>query len=164
MNALWTELEGILHRHVELHTELLAQAENKRAAIIEGDLDLMETTLAAEQRLIGEVEREEARRVAIMEQARDVLAISDEPIKLAMIVERLDEPAKSRIQAIHDRLKKVLDKLRYRHRQNGELLRVSIDHANAFLTLVAQALQGGPRYDRKGVQQGGSLRLLDQTA
>ncbi len=164
MNAALEGVEASLACLKDLHAQLLSAAEAKREAMIRNNLEAMEEILQAEQELIARVEEEEAKRQQYAETLRRELGIEANPVKLVMIVEKLPAAEGERLSRLREGLKEVIEKLRYRSRQNAELIRVGIDHANDFLALVAEAVQGGSRYGRKGKIGGSSLRLLDKRA
>lgn len=59
-------LEGILERQIEVHKEMLVVADAKKDSIIKGDIALLENTVAEEKKLIGRIEEEEKKRLAVM--------------------------------------------------------------------------------------------------
>lgn len=164
MEQQWTELTTQLIALTDLHEELLAEADAKRQSIIDGDIDAMEIVLAKEIALVQAVEAAETARQAVVETLRAELAINEEPVKLAMLIERAPEDVGKKLAAVHARLQEILKKLRYRNRQNQELLRVSMAHVDQFMRAVTRACTLSPGYGRDGRIQGTSINLLDRSA
>lgn len=164
MRELWDALARVLEKEADLHESLIVAAEHKRNAIIEGDLSAMETLLRHEQNLAAEIEAAERERIAIVEKARAAFALPAGEIKLVTLIEKADSSDKTRLQELRERLREILNRLRYRTRQNAELLKASLDHVHTFLKLVAEAAAGGPRYDRNGRRASSNLSLLDRSA
>lgn len=166
MKAIIDNLEEVLRQEIVLHASLLEEAEQKRSAVIKGDLPELEAILQREQALIAHVAEAEARRQELVEQARAALHITEEPLKMSVLTtylaKALGDTAIKPLRQAGDGLKKILEQLRYRNRQNEELLKASIEHVNSFLKMVSQT-SGTQTYDRKG-QNSGTLRLFDRTA
>ncbi len=164
MSVILTQLETILTCEVELHLQLLDAAEAKREAIIKGDLTSLENLLQHEQHLIGRVENEEARRLALVKEARRELELGTGPVKMKDIIAKAPSPWNRNLSHVRERLREVLDKLRFRTRQNAELLHASIEHANAFMRMVQEAAGGDSTYGRDGKRRLGTFRLLNKSA
>ena len=163
MSAILQALADILEQETALHSQLLAAAETKRAAIIQGDLPAMETLLAKEQALIAEVERAEVERQRLAAEARRLLQLSEDA-RLSEMIARAPEAEGRQLAAVREKLQGILDKLRQRTRQNGELLRASIQHIEGFLRTVLEAADPHPHYDSAGRRATGPFRLFDRSA
>lgn len=155
-------LETVMHDHIRLHTELLDAAGRKRDAIITGDIDLMERTLATEYELIRQVESAETLRTVLVEQLRAEWGLDEEPLRMRTILEHAPEAAREVLGGLHEELRDLLDRLRYRSRQNAELLQASMEHVNAFLRLVQDATRQNPTYGREGQREGASRSLINR--
>lgn len=165
MSQTLTDLENVLRAEVDIHTQMLLAAATKREAIIKGDLPMMESTLRTEHQLLSEIEAAEDLRVALVAQAREELAIEKEQIKLSDIIAHAAEPHAAKLASTRETLRKMIDELRYRSRQNGELLHLSLAHVESFLRAIAEACTSDTGYRRDGSKSGvGGLRLLDQSA
>lgn len=165
VSQVLNQLGELLNRHAELHGQLLVAAEHKREAIVNGDLEKMEQLLQMEKMLVQEVEVKERERAELIKQACSGLGLDYGKVKLADILAKMEDRAQAdRISQIRENLRGILDKLRYRNRQNCELLKASIQHANDFLHLVQCAVNGGELYGRNGKKTGGSLGLLNRQA
>lgn len=164
MNEAFSRLEEVLVRLTELHARLLMEADAKRTAIIEGDIDAMEQSLARERELVVLVEAAELDRQAAVETLRAGLGLGEGPLKLTAIIEAADTDWAGRLRAVHVRLKDVVEKLRYRSRQNAELLKASMEHVESFLRALAEACAPKKGYGRDGRAQAGPVSLLDRSA
>lgn len=165
MSVTLRDLEEVLELQADLHARMLIAAAGKREAIIAGDLPKLEKLLALEHKLLSEVEAAEDKRLSLVEVARQELDLDDQPVKLAVIIESAAEPFASRLAHVRERLCNILDELRYRTRQNGELLQAGIEHVQGFLHAVAEATRPQAGYGPDGRLAGfGSFRLLDKSA
>jgi flagellar biosynthesis/type III secretory pathway chaperone len=163
MSATLTELTEVLERETEQNGQLLEEAERKRTAVIEGDLDTLETILRREQALIAEVEAAEARRQPLAEAACRQLGLGA-PVKMARIIDKAPAPHAERLADVRARLRGVLDQLRFRTEQNANLLQASIRHVDGFLHMVAETSAPDPVYGRDGRRRAGEFSLLDRSA
>lgn len=164
MNDTLTRLEDLLARMTELHAQLLRLSEDKRQAIVEGNIDQMEGALVREQELILEVEAAEAERQEVVESLRGPMELGDGPLKLQTIIDKAEAPQAERLATVHRLLREVVDKLRYRSRQNAELMKASMEHVEAFLRAIAEACAPRQGYGRDGLNRKGALSLLDRSA
>lgn len=165
MNDQLLNLGKILKLLVQLHSRLLEEAELKRKAIIDGDIKAMEEILEREQKLIGDVEKADACRDKLMLGLKSALGVTTEPLTIRSLLEKLGESNMAKaLDGVRTELKEVLDKLRYRSRQNEELLKASLEHVNGFLKMINESTVTNKTYDTKGRSGGGNLRLLDRTA
>lgn len=162
MDSPLQTLETVMRDHVRLHTDLLEAAERKRDAIIHGDIELMERTLAAEYELIRQVEAAEVMRTTLMEQIRTEWALEENPLRMRTILEHAPAEVRQPLAELHGELRGLLDRLRYRSRQNAELLQASMEHVNAFLRLVQDATRQNPTYGREGQREGASRSLINR--
>ncbi len=82
-------LEAILVRQTGIHREMLAVAEDKRLAILKGDLELLEKSVSEEKKIVARIEEEEKKRLAVMPLVKNGLDAPAETDKLADVIRRL---------------------------------------------------------------------------
>lgn len=157
-------LEAILIRQTDLHREMLQVADEKRDAIVNGDLAKLEKAVSEEKKLVARVEDEEKRRLAVMPLIRSGLGLDDSVEKLADIVSRLPEPERSRLLGARDALKEVLEACQLKTRHNAELLKASLEHIESFLRSLSDAASPDANYRRDGRKSGGGPTLIDRNA
>lgn len=163
MNEALTTLESVLIRETELHAALLRESEAKRDAIIQGDLDAMEATLDRERELVVLVEAAEVDRVQAVEAVREWMGLA-EPVKLSDIIAAAPATQAGSLRRVHAALKDVIEKLRYRSRQNAELMKASMEHVEGFLRAIAEACAPRGGYGRDGRVHGKSASLINRSA
>ena len=163
MKELLTRLEKILILQAQIHQKLLDEAELKRLAIIGGSIEDMESILAREKELLSNSEKAEAARQTVAGELKALLNIDEEPLRVQSIIDRVGREAPG-LDKARQALKQIIEKLRYRTRQNEELLKASIEHVNGFLKAVNDATASNQTYGRQGQNGKGSLRILDRTA
>lgn len=161
---LFANLEKILEQLAELHSCLLEAAERKRVVIIEGDIRMMEELLQLELGLVAEVEKAEVDREKIVADAVELLGLDSEKTKLVDIIDKLEPETATGLRNVQERLRVIIDELRYRSRQNAELLKASMEHVEEFLRTVSEAASPEKGYGRDGKRLSGGLSLLDRSA
>ena len=156
-------LETMLGREIRLHEPMLALAEQKRVAVIQGDLPGLEAILEQERKLVAEVEKGAEAREAALRAARVAVGLPEAEGRLEEIMARLPEPERSRLGEEREKLRSLLDELRKKSRHNAELLKASLAHVEAFLRAVADAARADKPYGKDGRPAGGSA-FLDRNA
>lgn len=165
MKSVIENLEAVLTHMTALYGKLLEEGEAKREAIISGDINALEAVLDREHALLEKVSKAESIRVSLSAQAEDEYNIPEEdrPVKLSALIRVLGEKAAG-LDAAQAQIKGVLEKFRFRNRQNEELLKASISHVNDFMTLIKDRAGRNKTYNKSGRDYGGGLNLLDRRA
>ncbi|MCC8189285.1 MAG: flagellar protein FlgN [Planctomycetes bacterium] len=157
-------LEAILGRQSDLHREMLAVASVKQTSIVSGDIEALERAVAEERRLVGKIEEEEKKRQAVMPLIQSGLGLDPAAITLPEVIALLPEPEKSRLQAVREELKDLLEQCQVKIRHNAELLQTSLEHVDAFLRTVTEAMAPEVGYKRDGKRSGGGSSIIDRKA
>ncbi len=157
-------LEAILVRQTELHREMLSLADDKRDAIVKGDLEKLEKTVSEEKKLVARVEEEEKRRLAVLPLVRSGLDLDDSVEKLADVFAHLPEPERGRMLGVRDNLKEVLEACQIKTRHNAELLKTSLEHIETFLRSLSDAASHDANYRKDGKRGGGGPTFIDRNA
>lgn len=163
MDEKIAQLTIVLKNETLLHQQLLEAAEQKRLAIIAGDVTAMEKTLVVEYDLLEKVHVAEKERLLLVNDLSAQLLIEITPITISAILEKIPAERGADLSTARQELKTVLEKLRIRTRQNAELLQASMDHVNSFLTMISNA-GNVQTYNRKGTCSRAPIRLLDRQA
>ena len=158
-------LETILARMEKTHRQLLEEAENKRKAIVEGDLAALEAIIAREKTLVAEIEKDEGRRLAASHIARRAFGLPEGRDKLSDLAQAAGEPWTGRLETLRTQMKEALTALRAKIRLNQELLKASLDHVAGFMQSIREASGAQTTYTphaRKA--QSGGRPLMDTSA
>ncbi len=158
-------LEAILVRQTGIHREMLTVTEDKQQAIIKGDLELLERSVAAERKLVTRIEEEEKARLAVMPLVKKGLAAPPDVEKLAEVIALMPEPERGRMTAVRDDLKAILEAVQLKTRHNAELLKASIEHVESFLKAISDAAVPNKTYGNDGKKAGGGgPTFIDRSA
>ncbi len=165
MKSVIENLGAVLRHMSALYSELLKQGEIKRDAIIGGKIDVLEEVLDKEYELLDKVKKAEQIRAALSNQAEDELGIAQDkrPVKLKFLIELWGEKAQG-LQKAQDEIKDIINKFRYRNRQNEELLKASISHVNDFMNMIKDRAGKNKTYNKTGHDHSGGLNILDRRA
>ena len=158
-------LASVLRHEIDLHEALFAAAEEKRLAIIAGDLSRMEQLLVEEHQVIDQVRVAEEKRQGLTLTACEELGLPVRGTRLAAIAEVAPAPHGETLRGIHNTLRELIDRLRYRNRQNAELLSASLSHVDAFMQAVGEACQEPAGYGRDAQVKATRMHsMLDRSA
>ncbi|MDR0868397.1 MAG: flagellar protein FlgN [Planctomycetota bacterium] len=164
MQTAVAALTAILTTDVALHERMLAAADAKRAAIMTGDLPAMEASLNAEYDLIEKIRAQAPQREALVADLAAKLAVAEQPPTLRALTAKLPPEWRGEIDAAREKLKTVLEKLRLRLRANTELLKASMDHAQAFMEMLRHSGDEAQTYNRHGKMERAPARLINRRA
>ncbi len=165
MKSTVENLKAILEHMTALYAKLLKQAEAKREAIIAGDITALEKILEEEYRLLEKVNKAEEMRSMLSEKLEDECGVarSKRPVKLKSLIALLGAKGKE-LYDVQNKIKHVLEKFRFRNRQNEELLKASIAHVDEFMNMIKGRAGRNNTYDKSGHNSGGGLSILDRRA
>ncbi len=155
-------LEAILKREVDIHREMIAVAVNKRDSIIEGNIARLEGAVADEKKLVGRIEEEEKKRLAVMPLVKNGLGLALHVEKLRDVIEAMPEPERGRLLATRNELKQVMEESQLKARANAELLKASLEHLDSFMRSLNDAVQKDATYKRDGKKAGGGPSIIDR--
>ncbi len=165
MKSTVDNLMAILEHMTALYAKLLKQAEAKRDAIIAGDITALEKILEQEYRLLEKVNKAEGMRSLLSDKLEDECGVarSKRPLKLKSLIALLGAKGKG-LAEVQSKIKQVLERFRYRNRQNEELLKASIAHVDDFMNMIKGRAGKNTTYDKSGHNSGGGLSILDRRA
>ncbi len=156
-------LEAILSRQIDLHKQMLQVADDKRDAIMKGDLEKLEKSVVEERKIVAGIEQEEQSRLAVMPLIQTGLGLDKSVDKLADVIDAMPEPEKITMGKLRSDLKNVVETCHTKTRHNSELLKASLEHVEGFLRTLSEAAQTDVKYDNKGKRKGGGPSMLDRS-
>ncbi|MDR3210946.1 MAG: flagellar protein FlgN [Planctomycetota bacterium] len=157
-------LEATLERQLELHRIMLRVAEAKRQCIIRADLAGLEKSVSEENKLVSAIEEEEKKRLAVMPLIQRSAGRPEGAEKLSDLINSLEEGDRGNLPTLREALKTVIEECRRKVRHNAELLKVSLEHMEAFLRTVAEVTHPDSNYTRSGKRDVSGPSLLDRSA
>jgi flagellar biosynthesis/type III secretory pathway chaperone len=164
MNEPINALTQILVLEADLHADFLTTLNDKRLAIIAGDIGAMEAALAREYDLLEKIRGAETHRIAAVATVAEKLALPTAPATLSLLIAELPAEQTENLRAAQTRLRDLLTQLQLRTRQVAELLKASMEHVNGFLSLIAESGGGTHLYNRQGKIAGAGARIINRQA
>ena len=161
MASLMENLIDILNKESDAYDGLLETSRKKTTVIVKGDLEALTQLTEEEQEKTGRIVNLDKKRNEIMKDMANVLNKDVNTLKLTELVEILSsrpEEQKALAAAI-DRIKKSAEALQQVNRQNGELLKNSIEMVEFELNLL-QAMKTAPEtanYSRGAYNTGDTM-------
>lgn len=127
-------------------TELLNSLEKQKQAIINNDFNLLETSLSEEQKFLGKVEKEEAKRINIIQVLIKENNLSTKNFSLAEIIKsspRLFQNDLNEIQQLRKSLKEKAEKVKKINSQLKDVIEFSRNLIKETMMMVAQKNKKG---------------------
>ena len=150
MASLMEELMATLVEEEKFYAELIPIEEDKTRAIVENDLDRMQAITDSEREMVDRTTALEAKREEVTTNIATVLGRDPKTITLEDIEDTLKKQPEDRkkLQAIHDKLRKTVHRLRDVNEQNKELLQESMDMVEFNMNVMrsAQVTSGSSNY------------------
>lgn len=150
MDTAAADLDESLRGLIAAHEELLQLAAAHRSAISRADVralsDIMNAQAAVVER-VGELERQRQAAVAVMARAAGV----GTKMTVTQIVRALADPMRSRLLALADRLREVLNRLHAEHMALREAAESLSGHMEGLMRQVCRKLSHAGTYARSGV-------------
>ena len=150
MASLMEELMETLTAEEKSYAELIPIEEEKTRAIVGNDLQQMQAITDKEREMVDRTTALESRREQIAVNIATVLGKNPKTITLEEIEDSLKKQPEDRkkLQAIHDRLRQTVNRLRSVNEQNKELLQESMDMVEFNMNVMrsAQMTAGSSNY------------------
>ena len=141
MASLMEELMETLTAEEKLYAELIPIEEEKTRAIVGNDLQKMQEITDRERDMVDRTTALEAKREEIAVNIATVLGKNPKTITLDEIEDSLKKQPEDRkkLQTIHDKLRKTVNRLRDVNEQNKELLQESMDMVEFNMNVMRSA-------------------------
>ena len=150
-----------------LYQRLAVLTDEEHKAIISGDVDSLSQLLSGKERIIGQLDGLENRRLATVVRLATKLQESEENFTIGRLAEIVEEPDLSRLTAIQESLQQSIERLTESNRQNAVLLQSSLTLLNRWINfIIACATEAALLYSKEGQPAQGVTgnRLLNKKA
>ncbi len=129
-------LLDILQSQIDIYRKLLSLSLDKKPVLIKGNIIELERITKEEESLIIQVGRFEEQRQALHTALASHFLLSPEELGISEIINRVDEPLKTKFKKTFDEMKEVLDKISEVNSSNTDLVNSSLDFVNFSLNLL----------------------------
>lgn len=161
MASLVEELLGILESEKKGYDELFEHSVSKRAAIVNRDLEMLESTAEKEQVIADSLKNLENKRVRVLKDMAVVLGKDDEELTVTQVIGMLTKQPEEQklLTKARDALVDSATKMQFMNSQNEVLLQQALELVEFDLTLF-KSLKQAPEtanYDRNAYSTGDLL-------
>lgn len=161
MDALLTELVGLLTREIELHRELLSLLQKEKEFLIDlSTEELLENNKKKETATL-QIKMLEESRSSLMSRLAQHLAVPPRELTVSKLVSLLEEPQRSALEAARSKLISLLRSIQDVNQHNCVLVRDSLHYAQQSLNVLYRSSSPNPTYlvngSMKGPQRFGGL-------
>ena len=156
MASLIEELMDTLDREEKLYADLIPIQEEKTRAIVANDLEAIGTLSGEEQKLVDEVGNLENKRIQVISDIATVLGRTRDSMNLEEIVRALkSQPEEQKkLQLIHDRLRRTLNRVQELNAQNKDLLNQALEMVEYNMNVIrsTRMSSGSSNYSNNAAQ------------
>lgn len=144
-------LETVLKQQTAAHERLLSLLKQKRDALEKADHDRISRCSEQENQTVQQISDLEKERLALV--AELTLAIdpaAKQPMRLAEVAQRLDEPTRGRLLVLRHNL---IERIKQAHQETVVLRRATeaiVRHMQGLFQMVGSAVAGSGVYNQRG--------------
>ncbi len=148
-------IEKILAEELRIYTALYELEDNKGAAIMGKNGELIESLSMKQERLLERVANLEAERMRRIDEYAVQNRLDDLPrdVSLRDIVMAMDRDSRERILSLGMELKRLLQRLESLYRTNYKLIEDNLNFFNIMLSGLRSAVSVNTGYSEKGVEK-----------
>ncbi len=140
MATLIDNLVDVLEEQVSLYEELLVLSKEKKKAIINNNIDLLQQITSAEVVITNKTQKLEKDRMESVSDIALVLGKSEKDLTIYKIIELVNtDEDKAKIKNVADKIKKVIDELKIENDNNHALLKTALDYIDFNLNVIRSA-------------------------
>lgn len=151
MKQVWEELICVLEEIAECYLRMTDLAQEKREALINVKVDVVNKIIVKEEQVIKEVGILETKRQDLIEQIAKDGGWPDEKIKLLTLVERAPEEFADKMKHTSQRLADIVMQIALLNGINNNLLKQAMSIIEYNINMLSRA-QATPFYDAGGGQ------------
>jgi hypothetical protein len=138
------DLEAVLCGYAAVHERLLAAAADQRAALARADAAALAECTRRQQEGAADIQRLDAQRRRLTGTGRTAPT-------LTQLAAGLQEPDRSRLSALGERVRALVEKVNQEHRLLRSVASTLCGHVDALVRQVAVALTPSGTYTRRGI-------------
>ncbi|MBN1575570.1 MAG: flagellar protein FlgN [Chitinispirillaceae bacterium] len=165
MENVLEKLEQVLTLELDVHTTLLASAHEFNSALKEENIDKIDRQRAIHDETICRIEKLEDQRISCCTSLARSLGIVKKPLRLAMLLEKMEQPWRERLEAVQQSLKEKINELSNIGNSNRILLEEGLRMVGQTFSMMQQAGRKYTAYGKRGQSVTGPARqsLINRT-
>ena len=142
-NIYGQELLENMHGLLRLHLLLKDAAERKKAVLIKGDINELQSMVEEEAQLLREISDEEGKRIKVVITITNaVKGQNTEALSFDEILPFLSESESQQLKVAKSELVQVISQLREINKVNEDLIKVSLNYVEYMINTIAETGEG----------------------
>ena len=163
MEAILEDLIAIISQEIEAFNQLLKTLHEKQRAIVEGEIEKLNSTVQDENQLAKETKSLEALRIERSQELALQLEMDNLNPKLSEIIAKVENKYAQRLQEQRDLLRSLVEKIQVLNQSNQFLLDYSLNFIEKSMELLLTANDKRNIYQRDGkILKGQKNIVVDQ--
>ncbi len=143
-------LYKVLSEEKSLYQDLLALAQQKKDAVIEGNVPLLDTIVARERKSLSAVKQLESRRAALLSEMAESGEIPSKDMTMEQIASHLGGDAGLRLHEIKREFNRIIMELQRCNELNKKLIGTQLEYTAFWMDTFLQAGNVGNNYNNAG--------------
>ncbi len=162
MEAILEELTAIIAREIEAFDKLLKTLHDKQRAIVEGEIDRLNSSVEKEGELASETKALEVERIDRSRRLAKELSMENLNPKLSEIIERVEKKYAQRLRGQRDLLKSLIGKVQILNQNNQFLLNYSLNYIEKSMEILLTGNKQANIYRKDGKVEKEVRKVFDQ--
>lgn len=156
------ELTAIIAREIEAFDKLLKTLHDKQRAIVEGEIDRLNSSVEEEGELASATKALEVERMDRSRKLAKKLSMENLNPKLSEIIERVEEKYAQRLRGQRDLLKSLIGKVQILNQNNQFLLNYSLNYIEKSMEILLTENKPANIYRKDGKVEKKVRKVFDQ--
>ncbi len=163
--VLLGEFESLLRREAGFYVSLIELTKREQKALIKNNLEEIEAVTRGIENMTVELRKSENARSTYLKEMKDHMPASNEELTVSMLIAAVEEPFRSRLQALYKELAARMKEVHYLNEYNASLVRHSMEYTHYLLSLFTGTPGKQKVYSSNGMlNNGDQAKLLDSKA
>lgn len=150
MEAIIEELIDVIAEEIEAFNQLLVTLHDKQRAIVEGEIERLNTTVEHESKLAMETKSLEALRLDKSQKLAEQLEMESLNPKLSEIIEKVEKRYAQRLSEQRDLLRTLVKKIQVLNKSNQFLLDYSLKFIEESMAVLLSGAEPKNIYKKDG--------------
>lgn len=160
--SLFVELKNIIAQEISLLNRLIAKIKEEKAAILEGNPDLLLESSKSKETLALEMRVLEEARASLIDKISKTQNLPPQNLTLSTIADLAPKEFSKAFRSMHLTMQDQLVQIEDVQRGNALLIRTSLEHIQRSVSLIASAISANPTYTGGGKVTGEQKKLISK--
>lgn len=160
--SLFIELKNIIAQEISLLNRLIARIKEEKAAILEGNPDLLLESSKSKETLALEMKVLEEARASLVDKLAKAQNVPPQNLSLSEIADLAPKEFSKAFRSMHLTMQDQLSQLEDIQRGNALLIRSSLEQIQRSISLISSAMSANPTYTGGGKITGEQKKLISR--